>query len=282
MNKKFIYVCLSLVSNSWSAGFTPPSGPSSNPITGNATLNSGIHLPFIVTTAIFDQNGAQPGGIPCQGQQGVPAPWPQATTQARNLDKMSNQGLFSLLSQKKSRIDHALLQTWLSVMQSRFYAFNAEPIFKVTNYSRTILTLATYIQQQDRGASAGLIHQFIQAWTIHAPIDEFGPQQLDNTVYAFAIMNQKISHLLNKSLQRCILQHIYDFSATQLANTLWAFSKLQEALDGSFFIAYEIGIDAQILNFSPQDCAKTLLAFARLARKPSTALLNNLQALILR
>ena len=95
-------------------------------------------------------------------------------------------------------------------------------------------------------------------------VDDFNPQALANTVWAWATMRHQPSDKVLIALERRMLACVDDFNPQDVANTLWAWATMRHQPSADALIALERRMLACVDDFKPQNLTNTLWAIAML------------------
>ncbi|XRB04278.1 RAP domain-containing protein [Pycnococcus provasolii] len=102
-----------------------------------------------------------------------------------------------------------------------------------------------------------------------ACVDDFDPQDVTNTLWAWATMGHQPSDKVLDALERRMLACVDDFNPQALANTVWAWATMRHQPPAEVLIALERRMLACVDDFNPQDVANTLWAWATMRHQPS-------------
>ncbi|XRB15348.1 RAP domain-containing protein [Pseudoscourfieldia marina] len=97
-----------------------------------------------------------------------------------------------------------------------------------------------------------------------ACVDDFIPQNLSNTVWAWATMRHEPSAAALAALERRMLAYVDDFIPQHLANTVWAWATMRHEPSAQVLAALEHRMLAHVDDFNPQALANTVWAVAML------------------
>jgi very-short-patch-repair endonuclease len=105
-------------------------------------------------------------------------------------------------------------------------------------------------------------------------MDRFNPQNIANTLWAFAKLNLTPSAQLLDAASLVATKSIDSFNPQGITNTLWAFAKFDFRLSAELLDAASLVATNSMDSFNPQDIANMLWAFAKFDLKPSAKLLD--------
>ncbi|CAO5677712.1 MAG: hypothetical protein NEHIOOID_00855 [Holosporales bacterium] len=180
--------------------------------------------------------------------------------------------MFGMLNKNPDeRVDPLLLKHWIHAIYACFNDFdNGNPKIKAINYARTIYTLAKYTQGYKNPESDTLINALLTVWSQRAPVQQFNPQDIANSLWGFAKLGKKAPDAL---LQSITDENIGGFNAQNIANSLWALATLgQQAPDALL----QSITDENIVGFNAQNIANSLWGFAKLGKQAPAALLQSI------
>jgi len=95
-------------------------------------------------------------------------------------------------------------------------------------------------------------------------VDDFKPQELANTVWAWATMRHQPSDKVLIALERRVLACVDDFDPQNLANTVWAWATMRHQPSADALAALERRMLACVDDFNPQELTNTSWAVAML------------------
>ena len=107
-----------------------------------------------------------------------------------------------------------------------------------------------------------------QAVLVHS---DFNPQDIANTLWAFATLGQQPSDALMVGMKKHAV--LVQGSFSPQANTLWAFATLGQQPSQALVAVITKQAVAVQGDFKPQEIANTLWAFATLGLQPSEELM---------
>jgi RAP domain len=123
---------------------------------------------------------------------------------------------------------------------------------------------------KDHQAPPSLLDAIARAALVR--IDEFNPQALSNTAWAFAKLNHGAPALFD-AIESAAPACIGDFTPQNLANTAWAFASLNQGAPGLLDAIAKAAL-VQIHDFNPQALSNTAWSFAMLNHETPPLLLE--------
>ena len=108
-------------------------------------------------------------------------------------------------------------------------------------------------------------------------VDDFIPQELANTLWAWATMRHQPSGDAFAALERRMLACVDDFIPQDLSNTVWAWATMRHQPSADALAALERRMLACVDDFKPQALANTVWAWATMRHKPSSQVLGALE-----
>ena len=99
-----------------------------------------------------------------------------------------------------------------------------------------------------------------------AKLSEFNPQNLANTVWAFAQSGNRAPELF-AAVSKAAQSKLHMMNPQELANTAWAYATAQEVAP-ALFNAIEQAVPRKLSEFNAQNLADSAWAFARTNLRP--------------
>ena len=164
----------------------------------------------------------------------------------------------------KSQCDSVLL-----LLDERLRGFNMIRARQIANL------LWSYAKLGYHGNHSIVRHLSDQVPTV--TVDDFEPQHLANTLWAWATMRHLPSVDAFAALERRMLACVDDFIPRNIANTLWAWANMRHQPPADALAALERRMLACVDDFRPQNLSNTVWAWATMGHLPSARALAALE-----